>query len=177
MKRSALLFLVSLSLFSCSTAYRSDSWPASLPPQAYFVDYYIQDKANQEVLDLGEYLTWVKRFYLGWELYNQGWLKVADKLPQTLKSEEDKINSRNKVLNIGKLVAPEWAKDPRHRVINTRHLGIWGNAINESIVRSEQIQLLEKILTDVNDLLNKKIKPSDITSDRYYPVELFGGDF
>lgn len=178
MKRLFFIFIsiLLISLTACSTVNQTQSWPEAMPPKAYFVDYYNKDPEHQKVLSLDSYLRWIKRFYLGWELYRQGWLKVAHKLPQTVPPEEQ-AEVKSKVLEIGRLVSPEWAKNQRYRVIHTQHLGIWGNAINESITRSEQNQLLDRIHKDVLALLDKEITPKDITEDRYYEIEMFGGNF
>jgi hypothetical protein len=84
---------------------------------------------------------------------------------------------KKKCITIGNLVAPEWAKSKGYRVINTHHLSVWGNTINQSIVENEQLEILDQILTDINALLDRKIKPADITPDRYYQLDTFGEDF
>lgn len=172
-----LTLVLSLSLFSCSTLYKNSSWPSPLPPKYYFIDYYSYDKEHQKVLSLESYLVWIQRFYLGWKFYDRGWLKVTNEVSTTLKNKEDKKKSKEIMLKMGNRIAPEWAKNYQYRVINTRHLGIWGNAINQSIVNSEQLIILEKINRDVDALLDRTITPTDIADDRYYSVEDFDIDF
>jgi hypothetical protein len=177
-----LVFLSAIFLFTaCSSTQRSDSittlWPTELPPKNYFLDYYQQDPTHQQVSTQENYLMWVKRFYFGWELYSRGWLQASEELAQTLTNENDRKQAKEKALLIGKLVGPEWAKDKNHRVINTRHLIIWGNALNESSLKQEQLMILEQILSDVNTLLERKMQPKDIASNRYYEPEAFGDNF
>lgn len=176
----AVLTVSLVFLAACSTTQRNLSqpnWPEQLPPLSYFTDYYAQDPEHQEVLSESGYLNWIKRFYLGWELYRRGWLQATDELVATLDDPEDKRIARERAEEIGRLVSPEWAKARNYRVINTRHLTIWGNALNKSMVKQEQLIMLDKILSDVKILLDRKLQPKDIASNRYYEPESFGGNF
>jgi hypothetical protein len=178
MKCSHTVFLVILSCAACSIYKPVPSeWPDNIPSRSYFVEYFQKDPEHQKIVSEQEYLTWIHRFYFGWELYRRGWLQATDELVDTLNSNEDKVSAKRKSLLIGKLVAPEWAKDKRHRVINTRHLSTWGNSLMESKLRNEQLVILDRILIDVRDLLSYKIKPEDIKGDRYYSLDPFPTDF
>lgn len=176
MKTILLILLTALTLSACTTVNRASDWPESIPPKSYYIDYYATDIEHQHVLSLESYLVWIKRFYLGWELYSLGWLDVAEDVALTV-DEKERAKIKAKVLAIGKLVSPEWAKNKNHRVINTRHLGLWGSMINESIVRKEQEIMLDRIHADVIALLDRNILPEEITESRYYIMEVFGGDF
>ncbi len=138
----------------------------NIPNKSYFVDYYQQDLEHQKVLSKKDYLTWVHRFYFGWPLYPRGWIKATEELTQPLPIEQQ-AKARKKMSSIGNLVAPEWAKNKAFRVINTRHLSIWGNSIRNSSAKGMQLILLESILLDVNALLNGSLQPSDISYKRY----------
>ncbi|MGH1486763.1 MAG: hypothetical protein ACRBCI_11125 [Cellvibrionaceae bacterium] len=184
MKPPALLLslmLSSLALFTaCSstpTNLGADNWSEDLPPKSYFSAHYQQDSQQKYISTEENYLLWVKRFYFGWELYGRGWLKATNELVETLPNKNDRKEAKEKSLLIAKLVAPEWAKDKQYRVINTRHLIIWGNALNESTIKKEQLLILDRILRDVNTLLDRKIQPKDIASNRYYQPEAFGDNF
>jgi hypothetical protein len=177
MKDYALALLSLLILSACSTIDLANDWPDNIPPRSYYVDYYKRDAKHQKIVSEQEYLIWIHRFYFGWELYRRGWLQATDELVATIYKLEAKNDAREKALLIGKLVSAEWAKESNHRVINTRHLSIWGNSLTESIIRGEQLKTLDEILTDVNDLLAGKLKPADIKIDRYYVVEAFPDNF
>ena len=177
---SSVLFASLVLLTACSstpTHLGADSWPENLPPKSYFIARYQQDPRQQDISSQENYLLWIKRFYFGWELYGRGWLKATRELVETLPNDDDKKEAKKKSLLIAKRVAPEWAKDRRYRVINTRHLIIWGNALNESTVKKEQLLILDRILEDVNTLLDRKIQPGDIASNRYYQPDAFGDNF
>lgn len=165
--------LLCLFLSACATLPEDHQWPEGIPPKSYFTEYYSRDKAHQEVLSQSEYLTWVHRYYFGWQLYRRGWLQATDELLATLHDPEQKGYAHQKMIKLGTLIAPEWAKNHEYRVITTRHMLIWGNALNESVVRKEQMLTLDKIAEDVNDLLTGKIKPKHIHSNRYYVQEPF----
>ena len=165
-----LLVLIS----ACTTINQHAPWPAQLPPQAFFVDYYQQDVDNQQVMSEQRYLRWVQRFYLGWELYPRGWLQTMKELIQSLPTLNEQDRARQLMTALGQAVAAEWAKNGRYRVINTRHLSLWGNALSRAIVDKQQIQTLEKITQDVDDLLAKRLSPKQIRKDRYYTEMPFG---
>lgn len=59
------------------------------------------------------------------------------------------------------------------RFVNTRHIMIWGNALKTSIPKKEQLRVLDAILVDALASLGKRLKPSEIHTDRYYPLEHF----
>ena len=81
------------------------------------------------------------------------------------------------MLEIGRLVSPEWSKDNNYRVINTRHVSIWGNALNESIIKQEPFVVLDKVLADIKQLLSRTLTPEEIRYSRYYDEKVFGSSF
>jgi hypothetical protein len=171
----SIVFLSACSSFDAKQ--KQDNWPAGLPAKEHFIAYYYHDRKQQEASTLDGYLMWVKRFYLGWELYRKGWLQATHELVETIDIPDEKLRAREKAFAIGKLVSAEWAKDKGHRVINTRHLSIWGNALNESTLQEEQLRMLDKILDDASTLLERKMQPRDIVQTRYYEAEPFGDNF
>ncbi len=155
-------------LFSCSSLPNEQSWSDDIPTVNYFLDKYTEDKAHQEALSQRDYLMWVHRFYYGWALYKRGWIQATQELNETLDTEQEKQLATDLMTQIGQLVAPEWAKNKDYRVINTRHLSIWGNTINTSVTKNQQISTLYSILADVNALLEKRINKQVITPERYF---------
>ncbi len=175
MKPVVLLIILGISfLTACSIAPGKNEWPTNIPPRSYFVAYYAQDIPHQAILKKEEYLTWVHRFYFGWELYGRGWLQATEELVNSLKNPKEKQYAKRIMLKVGALVAPEWAKNKKFRVINTRHISIWGNSLHDAIARKEQLTTLDKIHADVDGLLEKRLSPSDIDYDRYFKQEPFG---
>lgn len=171
---SLIYTLIILAITSCSTAPNKEQWPTNIPTRDTFVNYYNQDIAHQEALAEEDYLTWVHRFYFGWELYRRGWVRATQELVDSLENEADKPLAKQLMTDIGNRIAPEWAKDKRFHLIKTRHIVIWGNTINAAITKKEQMKILPRILNDVDALLDKQLSASVIQANRYYPQQVFG---
>jgi hypothetical protein len=169
----ALLILVS-SLFACSStkvARQADAWPNAMPSRAYFLKVYEADETNKKIQTQEEYLTWIVRFYSGWELYRRGWIKMTDELVAQVDDPAQVKEIRHKVDRIGRLVSGEWAKKSDTRTIYLRHVSIWGNALLESLDRDEALPLINRVNQDVDDLLAHRIKAEVITAERYFPAD------
>lgn len=143
-------------------------WPAEIPEQSYFIEYYKVDANEQRSASLERYLSWVKQFYFGSTFYKNGWLKVTKTAVISLDSEKDKQVIQQKMTHLGKIISPEWSKTTKTRAIYTRHMSIWGSGLLEAIEENEQIAYIDKVTLDVHALLNRKISPDDINNERYY---------
>lgn len=175
--RILVLSALVCTIVACSTVpVAENNWPANMPPRDYFIEYYSQNKANQAVSTLDAYLLWITRFYQGWELYQRGWLQASDELIASVDNSADIPRARELTYELGRIVAAEWAKDKRFRVIHTKHLIIWGNAMAKSMVENEQLFILEKIILDANHLLLFELQSNEIAYNRYYQEEEFGID-
>jgi len=173
--KSLLLFATLLLISACSSLSRhtNENWPRELPPIEYYVHYYNQDPVNKEAISLNQYLRWVKRLYLGWELYNSGWLELSDNLAKTIKDEQKREEAKEKLALIGRVVSPEWAKHKKYSNIKTRHLVVWGNALNESPDHNEQLKIINQVLTDADLLIKGHLSVKDIKANRYYAQGTF----
>lgn len=159
-------------LWGCSTAnFRQSAWPENVPAHAVFAEHYQRDRRNAELQSLPEYLTWVERFYLGWELHPTGWLEVSRDLTTKLTDPSQKHQMQGKLERLGLAIAAEWAKDNTVRRITTRHIGIWGEALRKSAERAELPTILDRVLEDVDNLLNSRIAADVITENRFYIVD------
>jgi hypothetical protein len=168
----AVLILAS-SLFACSSnkiVRQADAWPSEMPSRAYFLKIYEADEANKKIQTQEEYLTWIVRFYSGWELYRRGWIKMTNELVAQVEDPNQIKEIRYKVNRIGRLVSGEWAKKADTRTIYLRHVSIWGNALLESLDRNDALPLINRVNQDVDDLLAHRIKADIITAERYFPV-------
>ena len=171
---SALFFLIAV-LSACTTQSkkmaRSDAWPEGMPSRAYFVKVYEADEINKKVQKQEEYLTWILRFYNGWELYGRGWLKMTNELLAQVKDPSQVKEIKFKIDRIGRLVSGEWAKKSDTRTIYLRHVSVWGNALLESLDRNEALPLINRVNQDVDDLLAHRINADVITAERYFPAD------
>ena len=169
--RFFIVFATVLLLSSCSSLRDQTQlvWPEDLPPIAYFLSAYEQDPINKQYVSLSEYLLWVKRLYLGWELYRSGWLELSNNLAETIIDLTNKDIAKEKLALIGRIVSAEWAKHRKLSTIKTRHLIIWGNALYQSPVNDEQLEIIDKVLADAKLLIDRQLTPKQILADRYYP--------
>jgi hypothetical protein len=168
-----LIITLLLSITGCSSLQHQTQadWPEELPPREFFIDSYEQDPIHKPYLSLDRYLLWIKRLYLGWELYRRGWIELSNNLAETIEDEADKNIAKEKLELIGKTVSPEWAKHRKFSTIKTQHLIIWGNALYQSSANNEQLDIIDKVLSDANLLINRQLIPSQILAERYYPQE------
>jgi len=172
--RLITIAILASSLFACSSnkiVRQADAWPADMPTRAYFLKVYDADETNKKIQTQDEYLTWIVRFYSGWELYRRGWIKMTNELVDQVEDKTQVDEVRYKVERIGRLVSGEWAKKSDTRTIYLRHVSIWGNALLESLDRDQALPLINRVNQDVDDLLAHRIHADVITAERYFPVD------
>ncbi|MBT8148454.1 MAG: hypothetical protein KJO24_00880 [Gammaproteobacteria bacterium] len=145
------------------------AWPVQLPAKAVFEQAHRDDAANRAVQSEQEYLKWVKRFYLGWALYPNGWEWLTSSVLRETPDHQKRLHIKEQMYDVGQRIGAEWAKDSRHRYINTAHLMVWGNALKLAIKDGSQLVLASKISADVDALLATHLAPSQIEMSRYFP--------
>lgn len=152
---------------------KEEDWPSDMPSRAFFVAAYNADADNKKGQDLDEYLLWVLRFYKGWELYRNGWTQVTSDSLIGVKNPQNAQEIKTKMDLVGSGIASEWAKNKSNRRVLTRHVVVWGNALIESIKRgeTEEVKLINRVLTDLNGLLDKDLDLDAVNADRYYPKD------
>ena len=155
-------------LAGCTLApVREVDWPADIPPKSYYERLYDNDAADRAAQTEDEYLTWVIRFYVGWEGFPSGWRDISREASDTVPPERHEV-VRNKFSRLGKFISGEWAKDAVSRVIFTNTVAVWGDALFEAAEREEVEALLDRVGGDVESLLARQLDPETITLDRYY---------
>lgn len=161
---------ISLSLLTGCVGPRqaSENWPQSLPPLEFYKDVYYADQKNQPQQTLNNYLRWVRNFYQGFELYRQGW---NDFVPQVLADVEDpqkRSEVERQLYYLGRDISGEWGKYDEKRLIRTRHLSVWGNAMRTAMATGDVLEIINEVEQDVEALLNRTLDPDEINADRYY---------
>lgn len=153
-------------LASCASNRVLTHWPETTPDQQIFLKAYADDPDNQQVQSDIEYLTWVLRFYEGWELMPTGW---NDMTPVILSDLQPEQAERVAVMRdeLGMLIAAEWAKDNGQRVIDTGMLSLWGGVMVAAIEPEVRIDAIELITNDVEQLLAGELPAARITDSRY----------
>ncbi|MBT8149886.1 MAG: hypothetical protein KJO62_00685, partial [Gammaproteobacteria bacterium] len=153
---TAILFSL---LTACATTQRGlPPWPAELPPVEEFLSAHRADAANAAVQNEAEYLKWIKRFYLGWALYPNGWQWLTDTVMRETPDYQQRLHLKHQMADIGQRIGAEWAKDSRHRYINTSHLMVWGDAVKLAVRKGTQMQLADAISADVDGLLATTVR-------------------
>lgn len=143
-------------------------WHGELPPVEPFVEAYENDLANQEVQSMEDYLLWIKRFYQGWVVYDNGWLKMSRGLTEQMPLDQRTIASQ-RIAEIGLKIAPEWAKEKKDRYIFTDMVAVWGEALLEALDRGEVFEYMDSVEQDLKLLKNGQIQRQDISMQRYFP--------
>ncbi len=172
--KSKTLVSIALACFmflsACATRVpQADKWPTDIPSRAFFVAHYESDSENKDGQDVEEYLLWVLRFYKGWELYHNGWTQVTDDSLHGVTNPALAQEIKTKMDLIGEGIAGEWAKNKKDRRILTRHVVVWGNALIESIKRDQELAYINRVLADVNGLLQNQVALDDVKAERYFP--------
>lgn len=181
---SVFLFLLAglVLLPSCSVLQSEPTdWSADWPPESYFQAAYQLDKANQTEQSYAEYILWIKRFYSGWLFYPGGWDGMVQQLLTTKKVPVSNAWFRQEMLQVGASISSEWAKSDNHRLINSRHLLNWSDAVRRSVALGQEKWLLAEITADIVGLLDGTLSASVISSKPYFAsdnmAEEFGDDF
>lgn len=165
-------FLILLSLSACISTPGGNSWPADIPPQQLFIDYCQNNSDSCSTQSKTEkHLIWIKRFYYGSILYPTGWNEMTDIVVDTLDESIDKTSVRERLYQLGLAIALEWSQDNDKRLINSKMLATWADALSISAENFQQIEFITQIEKDVENILSGSLDPADINSKRYNLVE------
>ncbi len=169
-----LLMVLILMQAACMTIRPTGDWPEDMPSAIYYAEQYAAAGDElAEVQSLENYYMWVKRFYTGWVLQPQGWHWLTNAVSDSIEEPAQRNRVRTKMAIIGKRISAEWAKDKDHRVINTRHLIVWSNAVRLSVRQETEEALADQVMADVDALLERQLAPAAITKARYADVTGF----
>lgn len=153
-------------LSACSSTRVLERWPKSLPEQHHFLSYYHEDADNQLVQTDVQYMTWVLRFYEGWELMPTGWRNIEENMLLDLSAQEHALVTVQ-MAALGALISAEWAKDNSVRLIDSAMLSLWGAVMQADFAAQARIAALMQIDADVRALLAGSLTPQDINEQRY----------
>jgi len=164
--RSALLMCCAVLLASCMNGRVLEQWPEQIPKQNYFKQLYREDIPNSERQSEREYLTWVARFYKGWEMMPIGWEDISDSVLVDLEPVHFRAIDRH-LMRLGAQISGEWAKDNDVRQIDSRLLSLWAGVMQAEYSAEYRIAAVEIIARDVHDILNSALSKEQVTEDRY----------
>ncbi|MES3009030.1 MAG: hypothetical protein V4751_14795 [Pseudomonadota bacterium] len=159
--------LVAITLAACTSARLLEHWPQELPRQQHFLNIYLDDTANQQVQTDVQYLTWVLRFYEGWELMPTGWQDIEQNMLSNL-SPQDHAWVTDRMAELGRLISAEWAKDNSVRRIDSAMLSLWGAVMQADFAAQARIAALTRIHDDVRGLLEGSLAAQTINEQYYF---------
>lgn len=167
MRHLVLAIALMASLTACIHTPSIDGWSDDMPPKQYFSAYFKQDPKHAEYQTETNYLGWIRVYYQGNLIRPKGWLETVDEVAATQPVQHQQV-VHDEMMALGKLISAEWALDDNVRLLNTRNLQAWGEAVKEAINRDELRELIVFIRNDVNALLSGEISRDDIDYERYF---------
>lgn len=165
MRFSAIVLLSALSA-GCISSGVLENWPEEIPEQRYFKQLYRADTVNRDRQSEQEYLTWVARFYQGWELMPIGWDDIAGSVLVDLEPEQYQRVDRH-LQRIGEQVSAEWAKDNSVRQIDSGMLSLWAGVMQADFAADYRVSAVELIAQDVALLLDGRLAATAVNEYRY----------
>lgn len=147
---------------------RAPEWPPDLPPRAWFATVYAEDRSNHTYQDEATYLLWVRRFYLGWAGFPQGWGEIARDVVRQLPADAQ-ADAAATLAMLGQRIAAEWAKKTPSRRIHNRTAAAWGDALALAVERDTVTSYLARVAADVDALYARRLDYRAITVERYFP--------
>ena len=165
-KKSLFLIMILSSLSACSLTSSDLEWPEPAYPSEYFEAAFRADPEVVRYQTKDEYLLWVIRFYNGFNLA-PGWLSLTR---QVLEGLEEPYRSEvsERIYLIGGIISSEWAKDNEVRLLDTRNVSVWGDALVEALDRDDLDDYMDRVEDDVAGIMAGELTREDIFFERYY---------
>lgn len=178
MSLRVFLIVLTFMLSSCASYPKVvSSWSSALPPVDIFLSEYESDIENQAEQSVKVYLTWIKRFYEGWVVYDNGWLNMSVELTSRVEDPSERQKVQEKIHELGLMIAPEWAKEKSNRYIKTKAVAAWGDSLLEALSRGDVMSLMESVVLDIERMKQGQLSSDDIRIERYFPdVEIDDDD-
>lgn len=161
-----VLLVLTTAFVACTNLRVIEDWPQTIPPQGHFLSIYESDTENQGYQSDIEYLTWVVRFYQGWELMPIGWNDIVDSMMLDL-DERQSERMHEKLQTLGVLISAEWAKDNQVRAMDSAMLSLWGSVMQADFSPQSRFTAVEFITADVSGLLSGELRAEQVNDQRY----------
>jgi len=128
--------------------------------KSYFKTKYKEDSDNQKKQSWDEYWNWIKRFYKGTFL-TSGWFEERNNLLKNL-NENVQTKIKNRLDELGKSIAAEWAKDNNIRKIDTTNVKIWAKKLRGAKKNDRRDgKELGKAIYEIETEINLKLKSTE----------------
>ncbi len=165
MKLAVMIACTTL-LAACVNSQILEKWPEQIPKQSYFRALYRSDTPNSARQSELEYLTWVARFYEGWEMMPIGWDDISASVLVDL--EPAQYRAIDTLLQrLGVQISGEWAKDNDVRLIDSRMLSLWAGVMQAEYSPQYRMTAVDVIARDVNRILSSELAPTLVNESRY----------
>lgn len=151
---------------ACATPVPDTPWPAEVQEPTSFSAVWRSDAVNQPLQTETEYLTWVLRFYEGFNMV-PGWLSMSEQVGTRL-TERERAAVAATLEVLGTRMATEWAKDNSVRLVSTRMVAVWRDALLEALAQEDLPAYLQKLDEDLTAILSGELGGDDIVFERYY---------
>lgn len=165
-RKFPFLLILLVCLTGCAGSRVLEQWPEEIPQQSYFRQIYEADASNRVRQSEQEYLTWVARFYQGWELMPFGWEHITGSVLVDLSARE-KRGLERRMHRLGARISAEWAKDNEVRVIDSGMLSLWAEVMQAEYSPEYRLAAVDLIAKDVSQLLNGALPPDYVDEYRY----------
>jgi hypothetical protein len=162
--RLLILFLFITGCTSLNT--KPENWESEIPARDLFVRAYESDQVNRAIQSEGDYLKWIKLFYLGRGISVPGWIRVSEDLLYLTEDNEKTIAAEELEL-LGKKISMEWAKDNSMRRIPTSVMLSWRDIMYKASENNMHLEAVRLIDADVDALIAEDVDPDSINSERY----------
>ena len=164
--RFAVIILLSVLSASCMSGRILEQWPEDIPEQRHFRHLYQEDETNAQLQSEIEYLTWVARFYQGWEMMPIGWDDISGSVLVDLEPAQFRRLDQ-KLSHIGVQISGEWAKDNSVREIDSRMLSLWAGVMQADFSAEYRVRAVDLIAQDVALLLQGALAADAVDEYRY----------
>lgn len=165
----SMRYLATISILimtSCVSTKNLQPWQINIPDIEYFRQAYAEDRNNNRLQTDVEYLNWVITFYKGTEYLPFSWNQIETQVLNEIENDQ-KVHTRELLLQLGILICQEWAKDNSVRKVNTAMLSMWGGVLQGAVDQNKIEQTIALIAQDVDGLLSSEIMPETLTLNRY----------
>ena len=165
MSRLAVASFCLAAVGCASVSVEPASWPAGLPPRAYYESTWEAASKDRPAEPFEQYLAWVVRFYRGAGLV-PGWTSLQEKLTAGLEPDEAGLLAP-RLSCLAQTISAEWARPNEQRRVSSEMLRTWGRFLQQAKGQGKAIAAADRVLADVTAPPRGELEPAAISADRY----------
>ena len=96
---------------------------------------------------------------------------MTDLVLTSLADPDSQTEAANRLYDLGKAIATDWAQDNRISKIKSANIATWGSALRTAAENNQQLEFIGRVERDVAAILSGELSSDAISSERYYPTE------